>query len=232
MVLDVHGLPLIVQTAKRALQSNATSVVVATDHNDILAICKEHNITAVLTKVEHNSGTERLAEAATLLGLSADEIIINVQGDEPLIEPELINQLAQFLAKDQALMATIAHTIDTEDEIFNPNIVKVVLDKNNHALYFSRASIPFYRDGFIVRKEFKLPTNLTILRHIGVYGYRVNFLMNYSQLTPSPLEQVECLEQLRVLYHGYKIAVLVTDMIPHAGVDTLEDLQRIRQLKL
>ena len=231
MTLDLDGIPLIIKTARQAHKSSANSVIVATDHSDILSICKKHNIEAVLTKKDHNSGTDRIAEAASVLGLGANEIIVNVQGDEPLIDPSLIDNLAQFIFKKNAEVATIAHTIETEAEIFNPNIVKVVLDANSNALYFSRAPIPFYRDGFVHQgHNFKLPTQLNLLRHMGIYAYSVAFLNNYSQMPPSELENIEALEQLRVLYHGHKIAVLVSDIIPQGGIDTIEDLERVRQV--
>ena len=230
MILKIGDLPMIVQTAKQAMKSNASKVIVATDHEDIIKVCSEHGIEAVMTKVTHNSGTERLVEVTNLLNLPDDEIIINVQGDEPLIDPSLINQLADFILDKKTPIATIAHHITLEDEIFNPNIVKVVLDKDNNALYFSRASIPFYRDGYTNRQEFKQPQTLDVLRHIGIYAYNIRFLKQYYQLANCPLENVECLEQLRILYNGYKIAVMTSDTTPHAGVDTLEDLERIRQL--
>lgn len=231
MTLDLGGVPLIIRTARQAQKSNASQVIVATDHIDILNICEEHNITAVMTREEHNSGTDRIAEVAVQLGLAAHETIVNVQGDEPLIDAGLINNLAEFVFNKSAQFATIAHPIKSEEEIFNPNIVKVVLDKDSNALYFSRSAIPFYRDGFSNRvHDFKLPQQLDMLRHIGMYAYSVSFLNSYSSMAPSELESTEALEQLRVLYNGYKIAVLVSDKIPEGGVDTLEDLQRVRQI--
>jgi 3-deoxy-manno-octulosonate cytidylyltransferase (CMP-KDO synthetase) len=230
MILDLDGLPLIVRTAKQAHKSSAASVIVATDHDSILAICKEHGINAVMTRNDHHSGTDRIAEAASNLGLADDDIIINVQGDEPLIDHTLIDDLAKFTNTKQAEFATIAHPIHTEAEIFNSHIVKVVLDKDSNALYFSRSPIPFYRDGFNNPiNEFKLPTQLNLLRHIGMYAYSGEFLKNYSQLPVSPLESVEALEQLRILYNGHKIAVLVSNIIPEGGVDTIDDLKRVRQ---
>lgn len=231
MTLSLGKFPLIIQTAKQALKSNAAQVVVATDHTDILNLCKEHGINAIMTADTHTSGTERLAEAANILGLADNEIVINIQGDEPLIEPVLINELAQFIVTKATDFATIAHKIENEEEIFNPHIAKVVLDKDSNALYFSRSAIPFYRDGFTERNHhFKLPTQLDILRHIGIYAYNVAFLKQYCQMPASPLEQVEMLEQLRALYNGHKVAVLVSDITPATGVDTLEDLQRVRQI--
>ncbi|MBP9742859.1 MAG: 3-deoxy-manno-octulosonate cytidylyltransferase [Burkholderiales bacterium] len=230
MVLLLNKIPLIVYTVNQALKSKAGRVIVATDHQDIISICKEHRIEAIMTHDTHTSGTERLAQAVNLLNLNADEIVINVQGDEPLIEPHLINQLADFIKKKQTEVATIAHPILSEDEIFNPHVVKVVLNKMGNALYFSRSPIPYYRDGFAKRNEFKFPQDINILRHIGIYAYTVKFLKHYGELPHCILEQVECLEQLRVLYNGYNISVLETSLTHEAGVDTLEDLQRIRQL--
>ena len=230
MILEVGGLPLIVRTAKQALKSKALKVIVATDHEDILKVCHEYQIEAIMTSTTHNSGTDRLAQVASLLNLNDDEIIVNVQGDEPLIDPVLIDSLAEFIFAKQTDIATIAHPIIEAEEIFNPNVVKVVLDGLNNALYFSRAPIPYYRDGFTNRHEFKLPKELNVLRHIGMYAYSVKFLKQYNQMQPSALEQVECLEQLRALYNEYKIAVLTSETIPETGVDTLEDLQRIRQI--
>lgn len=230
MVLDVGGIPLIIRTAKQALKSKAYKVTVATDHADILKVCHEHQVEAIMTSATHNSGTDRLAEVANILNLNDDEVIVNVQGDEPLINPLLVDQLAEFIFAKQTAIATVAHPIMDAEEIFNPNVVKVVLDHSNNALYFSRAAIPYSRDCFTNRHEFKLPQELNILRHVGMYAYNVKFLKQYNQMQPSALEQVECLEQLRALYNGYKIAVLTSDSIPEAGVDTLEDLQRIRQI--
>lgn len=230
MTLDLGGIPLIIRTAKQALKSKALNVVVATDHLDILDICKKHNINAILTNENHLSGTDRLQEASAILGLASDEIIINVQGDEPLINPILINKLADFIVAQKTPIATIAHPIVSEDEIFNPNIVKIVVDKDNNALYFSRAPIPFFRDGYPPVHDFKLPQETPVIRHIGIYAYTVNFLNAYTKLSPAPLEQIEGLEQLRALYNGFKIAVLTTQEAPGRGIDTLEDLVYVRQL--
>ncbi|MCE2706231.1 MAG: 3-deoxy-manno-octulosonate cytidylyltransferase [Proteobacteria bacterium] len=232
MILDIHGLPLIIRTAKQALQSNTKQVVVATDNKQIEAICKEHKIDVIMTKEEHQTGTDRLAEAVKTLGYKDDEIIINVQGDEPLIPPQLINNLADFIIRQKTQVATIAHKIYHENEIFNPNIVKVVLNKNNHAMYFSRAPIPYHRDGFIEKLDFILPNGINFLRHIGIYAYSVEFLKNYSAMPHSLIEQVEKLEQLRVLYSGQNLSVLVSEIIPEGGIDTIEDLQRVRKGKI
>lgn len=232
MLLDVVGLPLIIRVAKRAHLSNASRVVVATDYQEIYDVCKSHGLEVVMTSDQHQSGTDRIAEVVKTLGLADNEIIVNVQGDEPLIDPELINQLAEFIANKQTSIATIAHPISSQDEIFNPNVVKTVLNKDNLALYFSRAPIPYYRDGYNNPRDFAVPHNINILRHIGIYAYQVSFLNIYNQLPSCPLEQVEALEQLRALYNGYKIAVMISNHAPAAGVDTLDDLMRVRQIIL
>lgn len=232
MLMDVVGLPLIVRVALQAQKSQAKRVVIATDHHEIYAVCQQHGLDVIMTDVEHQSGTDRIAEVVQLLKLADDEIIINVQGDEPLIDPELINHLAEFIVRKQTAIATIAHPIHSSDEIFNPNVVKTVLNKDNLALYFSRAPIPYFRDGYTNAKDFEAPKQLNVLRHIGIYAYQVSFLNIYQQLPSCPLEQIEALEQLRALYNGYKIAVMITNHAPAAGVDTLDDLMRVRQIIL
>lgn len=232
MLMDVVGLPLIVRVALQAQKSQAKRVVIATDHHEIYAVCQHHGLDVIMTDAEHQSGTDRIAEVVQLLKLADDEIIINVQGDEPLIDPELINHLAEFIVRKQTSIATIAHPIHSSDEIFNPNVVKTVLNKDNLALYFSRAPIPYYRDGYTNAKDFETPKQLNVLRHIGIYAYQVSFLNIYQQLPSCPLEQIEALEQLRALYNGYKIAVMITNHAPAAGVDTLDDLMRVRQIIL
>lgn len=220
---DIGGKPMVVRVAEQAHKSNASKVVVATDSSEIASVCQEYDIDVVMTAAKHTSGTERLAEAALLLGLSSDEIVVNVQGDEPLIAPDLINQVAEHLATNPVPMATVGHPIQDADEFNNPNCVKVVLNHSNEAIYFSRAPIPFPRnqiDG--------LPKNIPALRHIGIYGYRAGFLSAYSHMDASPLEDIESLEQLRVLWHGYKIGVEITENAPYAGVDTEADLLRVR----
>lgn len=230
MVLDVAGVPLIVRVARQALKSNAKQVVVATDHQEIYDICVAHGLNVVMTSSEHQSGTDRISEVVGKLGLMPDEVIVNVQGDEPLINPELINQLAQFITRKQTAIATLAHPIHSSDEVFNPNVVKTVINHESHALYFSRAPIPYYRDGYTHGGKIELPKQINVLRHIGIYAYQVSFLNLYHQLPVCPLEQVEALEQLRAMYNGYKISVMITPDAPAAGVDTLEDLVRVRQI--
>lgn len=223
---DIHGKPMVVRVAQQALQSGAVQVVVATDHQRIQAACAEYGITAIMTHATHSSGTNRLAQAVQILGLADDEIVVNVQGDEPLIPPELINRVANTLSGSHAPMATAAHAVHDLDEFLNPNCVKVVLDKNNNALYFSRAPIAYPRD-IMLSGSLKLPQP-TPLRHIGIYAYRAGFLQTYAQMSVSPLEETESLEQLRVLWHGYSIAVEVLNNAPPAGVDTQADLDRVR----
>lgn len=224
---DIAGKPMVVRVAERAKLSEAQRIVVATDHAAIAAACSEYGIEAVLTGKQHTSGTARLAEAALLLGMADEDIAVNVQGDEPLIDPALINRTAELLGSSSAQMATAAHPIADADEFLNPNCVKVVLDQRRNALYFSRAPIAWPRDAF-AETQAVLPEGFAPLRHIGLYAYRVGFLHQYVGLPPSPLESIESLEQLRVLWHGGKIAVTVCDNAPATGVDTAEDLQRVR----
>ncbi len=223
---DIGGKPMIVRTAEQALASGASRIMVATDHADIVAACEAYQIPVCMTRADHPSGTDRIAEVAASMDLPDDAVIVNVQGDEPLIAPELIAATAA-LVKAAVPMATAAHPLHLPEEVFNPNVVKVVLDKQGKALYFSRATIPWHRDGFAQDRN-QLPEAYQPLRHIGLYAYRNDFLQNYPKLAISPLEQIEALEQLRVLWHGYAIAVHVTASSPAAGVDTAEDLERVR----
>ncbi|WP_353239127.1 3-deoxy-manno-octulosonate cytidylyltransferase [Limnohabitans sp.] len=227
---DIGGLPMVVRVAQRASQSNARQVVVAADDARIVQACRSHGVTALLTRQDHLSGTDRLAEASQLLGLEADDVVVNVQGDEPLILPQLINNVALLLAqRPEASMSTAAHAIGSLEEFMNPNVVKLVMDARQSALYFSRAPIPWWRDGQSNGSLRTLPTPAP-LRHIGIYGYRAAFLSDFPHLPPAPLESMESLEQLRVLWHGHRIAVHVTELAPGPGVDTPEDLERVRQL--
>ena len=226
---DIHGLPMVVRVAQRAAQSQAAQVVVAADSPEIVQACQNHGIRALLTQVDHPSGSDRLAEASALLGLGPNELVVNVQGDEPLINPLLIDQVAQLLVqRPMASMSTAAHEIQNVAEFINPNVVKVVVDQAQLALYFSRAPIPWWRDGFahgIQTLQTPAP-----LRHIGIYAYRVGFLQSFPSLPPAPIETGEALEQLRALWHGHKIAVHITPEAPGPGVDTPEDLERVRAL--
>ena len=226
---DIHGLPMVVRVAMQAAQSKASQVVVAADSPEIVSACEAHGIKALLTRMDHPSGSDRLAEASQLLGLNDTDLVVNVQGDEPLIDPELINQVAQLLHdRPMASMSTSAHEIHDLAEFTNPNVVKVVTTEAQLALYFSRAPIPWWRDGFSQGVQ-NLPSPAP-LRHIGIYGYRVGFLKQFPQLPVAPIETCEALEQLRALWHGHQIAVHVTTKAPGPGVDTPEDLARVRLL--
>jgi 3-deoxy-manno-octulosonate cytidylyltransferase (CMP-KDO synthetase) len=221
---DIGGKPMVIRVAERAQQSLAQSVVVATDSPEIQAACDEYRIECLLTSSDHPTGTDRIAEVAQLLKLPADTLVVNVQGDEPLIPPDLINQVAQTLADNAACaISTVAVPIVDAAEINNPNVVKVVLNRSNEALYFSRATIPFVRDP-------ESQQAITHLRHLGIYAYRADFLEAYTRLEPAPPEQAEALEQLRALWNGYRIAVHTASEAPPAGVDTAEDLERVRRI--
>ncbi len=224
---DLGGKPMIVRVAERARESGAARIVVATDHPDILAACAAHGIDARMTRADHPSGTDRIAEVALALGLAADEVVVNLQGDEPLIDPALLAACAARI-RDGVPMATCAHPIIDVADVFNPNVVKVVLDKAGRALYFSRATIPWHRDAFAASRD-SLPAGYAPLRHIGLYAYSNAFLQAYPALEAAPLETIEALEQLRVLWHGFPIAVHLTDRAPPGGVDTPEDLARVRR---
>ncbi len=228
---DIAGLPMVVRVAQRAALSSARAVVVAADHADIVAACEAHGVKALLTRDDHATGSDRLAEACTLLGLDGDDMVVNVQGDEPLIEPSLIDACAHVLAeRSDCVMSTAAHAIDTRAELDNPNVVKVVLDAAGRALYFSRAPIPWWRDGRADDSEASRNSVSPALRHIGLYAYRAGFLRSFPSLPASPLETIEALEQLRVLWHGERIAVHVSSLRPGPGVDTPADLARVRAL--
>jgi 3-deoxy-manno-octulosonate cytidylyltransferase (CMP-KDO synthetase) len=221
---------MVVRVAQRAALSSAAQVVVATDSPVIIQACEEHGVPAVLTRADHPSGSDRLAEACTLLGLHADEVVVNVQGDEPLIDPALINAVARLLQdRPDCAMSTAAHAIDLLADYLNRNIVKVVLDARNTALYFSRAPIPLGRD-FDGTAWWQASSMPPPLRHVGIYGYRCGFLCEFPSLPQAPIEQLESLEQLRALWHGHRIAVHITQNPPGMGVDTPEDLARVRSL--
>ena len=230
---DIAGLPMIVRVAQNAARSSASRVVVAADHDAIVAACVRHGVEALRTQGDHATGSDRLAEACVALGLDGEHPVVNVQGDEPLLEPALIDACAQaLLDRTDCVMATAAHPIDTEAEFANPNVVKVTLDAAGRALYFSRAPIPWWRDGRDGRAAGAAPAlpDPRPLRHIGLYAYRAGFLRRFPTLAVSPLEVIEALEQLRVLWHGERIAVHVTQSRPGPGVDTPEDLARVRAL--
>jgi 3-deoxy-manno-octulosonate cytidylyltransferase (CMP-KDO synthetase) len=226
---EIARKPMVVHVAQRAAQSGARRVVVACDDARIAAACHAHAVEAVLTRSDHASGSDRLAEACALLGLSGDDVVVNVQGDEPLIDPGLVRRCAELLAeRTDCVMSTVAHALGDVADYLNPNVVKVVLDAAGRALYFSRAPLPWWRDGHAggVRTLPSPPP----LRHMGLYAYRAGFLLRFPGLAPAPLEQCEALEQLRVLWHGEHIAVHVAPHAASPGVDTPEDLERVRAL--
>jgi 3-deoxy-manno-octulosonate cytidylyltransferase (CMP-KDO synthetase) len=227
---DIAGKPMVVRVAERAAASGAARVAVAADAPEILAACAAHGVQAIATRAGHPSGSDRLAEACAQLGLAGEAIVVNVQGDEPLIDPALIGAVAQLLARTpQASMATAACAIESVADFINPNIVKVVTDAQGLALTFSRAPLPWWRDGFAQGIQ-ALPHDPAPLRHIGLYAYRAAFLREFPKLAPAPLERCEALEQLRALWHGHRIAVHIAAQAPGPGVDTPEDLARVRAL--
>ena len=217
---DLGGKPMVVRVAERSAQSAANRIIVATDAQEIESVCKAAKLEVMMTRADHPSGSDRLAEVVQRLDLNDESIVVNVQGDEPLIPVNLINQVANTLqSKSHCAIATAAVAIENQEEIVNPNAVKVVLNKNNEALYFSRSIIPFDHS----------QSSPAYYRHLGIYAYRARFLRDFSKLATSPLEQAESLEQLRALWHGYAIAVYITSESPPPGVDTQADLDRVRQ---
>ncbi|HEY9398163.1 MAG TPA: 3-deoxy-manno-octulosonate cytidylyltransferase [Burkholderiales bacterium] len=231
---DIAGKPMVVRVAEQARNSGAVAVLIATDHEAIAAAARQHGVDALLTRADHPSGTDRIAEVVDALKLDDEAIVVNVQGDEPLIPPALIGRLAQTLARHpDAAIASACHAIDNAADMFNPNVVKVVCDRAGYAMYFSRAPIPYARDAFAdrgVENSRDMPAGLAAYRHLGIYAYRAAFLRAYTRLAPAPIERFESLEQLRALWHGYRIAMVITDTAPPAGVDTPEDLERTRAL--
>ena len=227
---DIAGKPMVVRVADQARKSGAQRVVIATDHVEVKAAAEQHGHFAVMTRADHAQGTDRIAEVVAQLDLADNAIVVNVQGDEPLIDPQLIARVAETLAsKPDAAMATAAHVITEANEFFSPNVVKVVCNAAGFAHYFSRAPIPYARDAFAQSKN-TLPSSFPALRHIGIYAYRASFLKRYAVLAPAPTEQIEALEQLRAMYHGFAIAVHIWDGALVPGVDTPEDLARVRGL--
>ena len=227
---DIAGKPMVVRVAERAQRSGAERVVVATDDERVRSAVSAHGVEVCMTHARHPTGTDRLAEAAQTLGLADDAIIVNVQGDEPLLEPAVIRAMAELLAAHpDAAIATACHPIADPAEAFNPNVVKVVLDARGYALYFSRATIPWARDAFVAQGS-AIPPGLPLYRHYGLYAYRMPFLRAFPGLQPAAIERFEALEQLRALWHGYRIVVTVTEGTPAPGVDTPEDLERVRAL--
>jgi 3-deoxy-manno-octulosonate cytidylyltransferase (CMP-KDO synthetase) len=228
---DLGGVPMVVRVAHNAAKSGASRVVIACDDARIFDAARAHGVDAVLTRSDHATGTDRLAEAAEALHLNDDEIVVNVQGDEPLLAPALVAEVAALLrTRPEAAIATACHPIDSVEEAFNPNVVKVALDARQNALYFSRATIPWARDAFAAGSVAALPPGLPLYRHYGLYAYRVAFLRRFPELEPAPIERFEALEQLRALWHGERIVVCVTRGTPAPGVDTPEDLARVRAL--
>ncbi len=247
-LLDIGGKPMVIRVAEQAVQSGAAQVIIATDHQPILAVAEQHGFQACMTRTDHASGTDRIAEVAAQHDWPDDTIVVNVQGDEPLIPPPLIRAVAQHLQEHtECAITTACHPIHDEASMRNPNVVKAVLDKNGNALYFSRAPIPWPRDAGI---RFTTPegqdgrptssgdkigrveaqNTVNALRHIGIYAYRAGFLRAYGRLAPAAIEQTESLEQLRALYHGYKIGVTIAAEAPPSGVDTDLDWQAAQRL--
>lgn len=229
---DIAGKPMVVRVAERAEASGAALVWVATDHDAVARAATAHGLRVCMTSPDCASGTDRLAEVAEKLGWSDDTVVVNVQGDEPLIDPDLIRATAMLLhERPGAAMATVCHPLHELAEVMNPNVVKVVLDKDGHALYFSRAPIPWARDAWADgATDRRLPADLPVYRHVGLYAYRVGFLKAYPALARPAIESFESLEQLRALYHGYRIAALVIDRPMPPGVDTEADLEMVRKL--
>jgi 3-deoxy-manno-octulosonate cytidylyltransferase (CMP-KDO synthetase) len=226
---DLNGKPMVVRVAEQARKSGAAEVIVATDHGGIAAAVEAAGHRAVMTRADHASGTDRLAEVVAQRRYGARQIVLNVQGDEPLIAPALIRRVAENLAaRSQAHMATAACPLGEAREMTDPNIVKVVLDLAGYALYFSRAAIPYARDAF-ARSVRAIPRGLPAYRHLGIYAYRAGFLREFTRLQPPAIERFEALEQLRALAHGRRISVVMTRAAPHPGIDTPADLERARR---
>lgn len=226
---DIAGKPMIVRVAERAASSGAGEVWVATDHEGVARAVRDHGHQVTMTRDDHPTGTDRIAEVVVQRGWSDDTIVVNVQGDEPRIAPELIREVARRLEENpQASIATACHPLESDSDLFDPNVVKVVMDRHGNALYFSRATIPYARDWF--KDHHTIAPGLPAYRHIGIYAYRCAFLRAYASLEPAPVERFEALEQLRALWHGYGITVAVTEHAPEAGVDTPADLERVRAL--
>lgn len=228
---DLGGKPMVMRVAERARAAGAAAVWVATDHPDILRAAEAHGVSAMMTRSDHASGTDRIAEVAARLGLADEAIVVNVQGDEPAIPADLIGQVAATLASStRASLATACHAVSNIAELTNPNVVKVVRDRAGDALYFSRSVVPYDREAFAQGTPTVFPNGLPAYRHIGIYAYRAGFLREYTGLVAPAIERCEALEQLRALWHGYRIAVLELAQAPHAGVDTPADLERMRKL--
>lgn len=229
-LLDIGGKPMVVRVAERAKLSGAEEIWIATDHSGVAQAVEAHGFNACMTREDHASGTDRIAEVAASRDWPDDAIIVNVQGDEPLIEPQLVQEVVRRLTDySQAAMSTACHPIENAADMFNPNVVKVVLDAQDYALYFSRAPIPYAREHFR-HGGMSLPEGIPAYRHIGIYAYRAGFLKTFTSLAPAPIETAEALEQLRALWRGYRISVAVTGEAPAAGIDTPEDLEKVRRI--
>jgi 3-deoxy-manno-octulosonate cytidylyltransferase (CMP-KDO synthetase) len=229
-LLDIAGKPMVVHVAERAKASGALEVWVATDDERVLKAASEHGYCCLMTAASHSSGTDRIAEVATKRHWPDQTIVVNVQGDEPLIAPGLIGEVAAILERSSdASMSTACRALHRPDDLFDANVVKVALDAGSNALYFSRATIPWARDAFAADRA-HIPVGLPIYRHIGIYAYRCGFLKRFTGLEPPAIERFEALEQLRALWHGFRIVVAFTDQAPEAGVDTPEDLETVRRL--
>ena len=227
---DIGGVPMVVRVARGASASGAARVIVAADSGEIVDACSAHGVEALLTRADHATGTDRLAEAVGHLGLADDAIVVNGQGDEPLMPPAVVRRVADALAeRTDCAIATACHPLRDVAEFFSPNVVKVVADAAGRALYFSRAPIPWSRDAFAAHRD-RLPPGLPARRHIGLYAYRAGFLRRFPGLPPVPLEQHESLEQLRALVHGFGIAMIELSEALPPGVDTADDLDRVRAL--
>lgn len=228
-LLDIAGKPMIQHVWEKAQQAGADRVIVATDHAEIADVVSQFGAEVCLTSDKHNSGTERLAEVVEKMAIADNDIIVNIQGDEPLMPPAIVAQVAKNLDRHQVNMATLAVKLTTAEELFNPNVVKAVTDQHGFALYFSRAPIPFARDSF-PHCDDAFAQQQHYLRHIGIYAYRAGFIKRYVAWQPTQLEQLESLEQLRALWYGEKIHLELAQEAPQVGVDTAEDLERVRQI--
>lgn len=229
-LLDIAGKPMVVRVADRAKKSGAREVLIATDHPEIMSAAERYGHKAVMTRRDHASGTDRLAEVVARQRYPARHIVVNVQGDEPLIKPALIRAVAATLARHRnAQIATACTPLRDVRDLVNPNIVKVVLDHAGYALYFSRAPVPFARDAYAAGIR-AIPRGLPVFRHLGIYAYRCAFLRDFTGLKPAVIERFEALEQLRALAYGFRISVAVTRTAAPAGIDTPHDLRRVRRL--
>ena len=228
-LLDLGGKTVLQRVYEQATKSNAKEVIIATDDERISDVASQFADQVIMTSPDHESGTDRLQEVVKKIALADESIVVNVQGDEPLIPPAVINQVAANLAEADASIATLCEPIDDEATAFDPNAVKVVFNRQGIALYFSRAPIPWSRETFSAAGG-ALPSHIKLYRHIGIYAYRVSFLHDFVAWGPCPLEQTECLEQLRAMWHGHRIHVARALETPPAGIDTQADLDRVREL--